>query len=119
MEPVGKAAPDAFEESDSGWLELALGPCWFGLVRITGLELGIELDFDEFFAGLFDAFPPLWSLGCRISLSFSSSSLHSSTAAAALFRLIIGLVHVRPKNNGRPLEYRLNFLIFCSLLKSI
>ena len=97
MEPVGKAAPDAFKESDRGWLELALGPCWFGLVGMTGFELGIELDFDELFDGLFNAFSPFWPLGCCISLSFSSSSLHSSTAAAALFRLMIGLVHVRPK----------------------
>ena len=100
MEPVGKAAPDAFKESNGGWLELALGPCWFGLVGILGFELGIELDFDEFFDGFFDEFSPFWPLGCCISLSFSSSSLNSSTAAAALFRLIIGLVHVRPKTTA-------------------
>lgn len=97
MEPVGKAASDAFEEPGSGRLEFALGLCRCGLVGILGFEVGVELDFDEFFDGVFDEFPPLWPLGCCISLSFSSSSLHSSTAAAALFRLMIGLVHVRPK----------------------
>lgn len=96
MEPVGEACSDAFEEPGTGRVGLhgfnrLDGGC------VVGFELGVELDFDEFFDGLFDEFPPLWPLGCCISLSFSSSSLHSSTAAAALFRLIIGLVHVRPK----------------------